>query len=412
MNCLCIVSDFGACFEYRVRGPFTELKKFGVNLTYYPFLPRDPRQNDLMTLLNFVYPYDLVIVQRCFRLGIMWHLRQVCDILGKKLIFETDDDYLHIPLHNPCAAEFLDPKRRWEFLEILRMADMITVSTQELKNVYYPYNKNIAVLPNNIPGVQFFKDSGEVQIDLESPYYDPIISNGFVHLPAYTNIDGAKFRVIRIGYTGTVTHREDFNTIKGSWFKTIKKLSKNNSIQVVYIGDDYFARMHDKELGGSNMLHIPATGYEMYYQNIRNLDIGIAPLEINIFNMSKSPNKAIEYASWGIPAVLPNYITYDREFKHNETALFYNNPAEFEEQLTRIVEDSDLRNRLGQNARMHVLQNRLESVHAQERFELYQGLLNTSRPIKIFKPNTGETLNAGTIDEVSTDCQPDACKTA
>ncbi len=57
--------------------------------------------------------------------------------------------------------------------------------------------------------------------------------------------------------------------------------------------------------------------------NIRNIDIGIAPLAPTIFNMSKSDIKAVEYGSWGIPSLLPRYVTYSRNFVEEENCLMY-----------------------------------------------------------------------------------------
>jgi glycosyltransferase involved in cell wall biosynthesis len=380
---LVINSDAGGCYHYRVRIPFVELRRFGIEADVYPYLPHDPGKDDFETFINFVHPYDLVVIQRCFKLGIIWHLRRACDVMGKKIVFETDDDYLHIPLHNPCAIEFEKPRAVSEFLQVLQLADHLTVSTEELKRVYYRYNRNITVLPNNVEGVHFFKDAGEMPTD-EEGRYKPVITHGFVHIPAYAKTpDGGSHRIIRLGYTGTETHRRDFETIKGSWFRILKKYA--HRVQAVYLGDMYFPKMHEDMLGRQNMFHINNMDYFLYFCNIRNLDIGIAPLEINLFNMGKSPIKALEYGAWGIPAVLPNYITYDRTFEHRKTAMLYTNRDEFEANLTELIENPELRKDIGNNARAMVDTHRTEKINAERRYELYKHLVDTSRPIKMFK---------------------------
>ena len=333
-----------------------------------------------------------MIVQRCYKYRLVAAVRQACDILGKKMIFETDDDYLHLPPYNPCAFE-INPQTREEFKEILRMADQVTVSTEELKNVYYPYNKNIDVLPNNVKEVFYFKDVGTAEVD-NMGNFDPIFQHGLIHVPAYGQLeDGSSRRLVRIGYTGTPTHRQDFETIRKEWFKTLKKFK--DKVCVIYVGDEYFAKVHEEEMGKSNMIYIAPSQYWLYYMHIRNFDIGIAPLVPDVFNMGKSPIKAVEYASWGVPAILPNFITYEREFVNGTNCLMYYNDREFGTALGSYIEDREIRVTHGRNAREHVRLNRLEELphNSARRAGILRNLYEGSTPITMFEPNKKEIKN-------------------
>lgn len=387
--------------------PFQELKRYGVDMTPLPELPNDPWGQDFQDLLRLIAQYDLVVVQRTTTYAVMYKIREACDILRKPLVYETDDDYLHIPESNPCHRDMCAPERQWEYREMVKMADAVTVSTEQLKNVLYPYNKNIHVFPNNVESV-FCGDWGGVykayHKEEQNEQGNAVIrsNHGMVNVPAYfeqTVIDGytkkevskEKKRVIRVGYTGTPTHKEDFETIKYVLDKLVDKYYKK--IWLVFIGDRYFYDQMHK--GRGRVIPIDNSNYHMYLYQIRNLDIGIAPLTPNIFNMSKSPIKAVEYGSWGIPAVLPNLITYNREFTNGKNALFYNNSREFSECLEELINNDSLRENLGRGARDHVQQNRLEKYHAKARYEFYRGLVESRPRFKMFVSDASERSNNG-----------------
>lgn len=370
-------------------------------MTEVPELPNNPWGNDLQELVRFVAQYDFVVLQRTYNLYVMRQIRKACDILRKPLIYETDDDYLHIPESNDASKEINNPKVMAEYLEILRLADAITVSTEQLKKVLYPYNKNIKVFPNNLEQIGCGEWGEPCKAYLKQEQEDNRVvmlnRHGMVGVPAFMEkiyiddylkkeVKREKIRTLRVGYTGTPSHKEDFETIRHTLDKLMDKF--HMKIWMVFIGDKYFYNLLSK--GRGRVVAIDSSKYHTYMQHIRNLDIGLAPLTPNIFNMSKSPIKALEYASWGVPAVLPNYITYNREFTNEKNCLMYNNSREFGECLEEMLNNDELRLRLGKNARDHVQQNRLERDHAKERYEFYKGLVDSMPKFKMFYPKKGE----------------------
>lgn len=373
------IGDYSGCWKYRVDIPFKELKKFNVETKLFSELPNNPWGDSFLEICRMIYDQDILFVQRCYKYELLLTLRRACDITGTKLIFDTDDDYLHIPVRNPCFPELAAPGVLPGYIEILKMADLVTVSTKELGRTLHPYNKNIVIMQNNVEHVHWQRSYYPEEIDPNTPgsIKKPNNVMGLVTIPSFFGVqhkDKVDYkRVLRVGYTGTPTHQEDFETIHFQWEKFLSKVA--DKIWVVYIGDPYF---YQKTLKGwKRMFHIPITPYEIYLQNIRNLDVGMAPLMPNIFNMSKSDIKAVEYASWGIPAVLPNYVTYNRTFKHGETCLFYNNSNEYVEAMAEILNNHKLRETLGNNARQYVADNRLESQphNAERRFTVYDKLV-------------------------------------
>ena len=160
------------------------------------------------------------------------------------------------------------------------------------------------------------------------------------------------------------------------------------------MGDQYFWKKHEdlkkyKKVPDRN-IYIPQYEYSLYMYNYRNLDVAIAPLYPNIFNMSKSDIKAVEAASWGIPCVLPNYVTYNRNFVHGETCFLYDNGKEFYEYIELLLGDPKLRSDMGQKALQYVTENRLERLHAKERYEAYKSVIDKSYRLNIFHPEVSD----------------------
>jgi len=376
----------GGCFVYRVVIPFNELKRFGVEYVPLPELPNDPFTDDFAELCRFMDQFDLIVVQRCYKYHVVKLIKSACEILGKKMIFETDDDYFHLPPSNPCYPELAQPNAIAGYIEVLKMADAITVSTKELKDVLYPFNKNIHVFANNVESIfsgevgrparayskEVVNEEGKVQI---------LNLHGLSSIPAYwvnPNKGNEKGRVVRIGYSGTPSHREDWETIRYQFEKLIKKYE--SKIWIVFIGDKYF---YDKTVNApGRKIHVPVSQYQMYLYHLRNVDIGLAPLTPNMFNMSKSPIKAIEYAMWGVPAVLPHYVTYTREFTSEVNCLTYYNGQEWFEAMEELINNQQLRENMGQAARDHVAKNRLEKFYAQDRYDFYASMV--AKPKRFF----------------------------
>lgn len=400
-----------------------ELKRIDKSFQWdaIPFLPNGIRENSpKKELINMIAKYDLVIVQRCYLYDVMKAMREACDFAGKPLIFETDDDYLNLPTHNPCFYGMVTPdvaerynkaaktkdleelmkasaeveKSRLagldKYKEMLKMPDALTVSTRELKNTLYPYNKNIEVFENQVERVYEHRDN---ELENKFVYYDEETKKhrvqvpyncGLMSIPSWVITD-EKFKTVkeipRIGYTGTESHRGlDFDTIKTYFNEFLKKYGKD--VWTLYIGDKHF---FDQQMYGEGRGYfVGPSQYDTYIQNIRNLDIGLAPIEANVFNMSKSDVKALEYGSWGACPVLPNYITYTRNFKHRETAMFYENEEQFYDILEVLLRDKKLMREIGHSAREYVKHNRLESQHAERRYSFYEHLVKSSSPLRVF----------------------------
>lgn len=455
MRVLTIVSDWHGCFEYRCKIPFEGLLQYKVEVVCCHFTPLDIGKDQLETLINAFSHFDLIIVQRCYLLAVMEKIRHACTVLGKPLVFETDDDYLSIIPSNPAyfsiaadqhlfseynafqqkAQNLWQEGKRDEanqmvnkanedyiprlmesrnqglvdYLEILKMVDGVTTSTQELANTIYPYNKRIGVFQNNVRQPNPFRLHAPEDAFISE---DPTTGNKTINLDLLARFgvhtkpshavftdpkNGAKRAMItpRVGYTCTASHwGEDWNTIHDGINEVAKKYETGLlGVQPWWI---YFEDKNQtpvfsmsQQYGRKRITHIPPNNYNIYNANISNLDIGICPLFPNAFNLSKSDIKAVEYASWGVAPLVPNFRTYTRNFVDGKTCLTYSNEREFVDKLSLLIENHRLRQEIGRNALDYVCEHRL--THLEEnslpRYNWYKEIIEDSAPLKIFHPD-------------------------
>ncbi|MCS6789742.1 MAG: glycosyltransferase family 4 protein [Bacteroidia bacterium] len=84
---------------------------------------------------------------------------------------------------------------------------------------------------------------------------------------------------------------------------------------------------------------------------LQEIDIGIMPLPEDEWSRGKCALKAIQYMAVGIPSVV-SPVGMNREvIQEGQTGFFASTPEEWITQLRRLIEDPDLRQRMGRAAR-------------------------------------------------------------
>lgn len=449
-----LISDADGCFQYRARIPFGELKRFSISCDMMCFLPSDPIINQDDLLVDCFKNYDMIIVQRCYLFDLVYKVKQICEFLGIPLVYETDDDYFNIPQSNPAFYSIIDNQELFRnynilqqraqaaankgetslaaelteqyktlipelmqsrarglsgYAEILKMVDWVTVSTQELADTIYLYNKNVVVFENNVERIFPWKDSYPLEPCLQ-PHHEvpnafhikPFETMGLFSVPNYRDVDygqagkGIEY-IPRVGYSVSPSHRyEDFFSIKDG-LNTLQKKLGNLGFFTVYMGDGEtkvarYEGDHEGEHYGwfkhqmdnkSNVFSLPAQQYERYLFNLKNIDIMLCPLAPNIFNMSKSDIKLVEAGAWGIPGLAPRYITYSRNWIEEENCLMYSNEKEFIAQAERLIKSKSLRDKLGKAAIEYVQNFRLEKLHSHKRNEFYRSIIKNKKRMVI-----------------------------
>src|SRR6266496_4305684 len=129
----------GAAF-YRVLLPLGELGRHGFDVTL--------KSGRAQVTEDDFAGSDVIVGQRIGNFG-AW------DYAGRRsrLVYEIDDDPFSILPENRHAYE------QWRQAEVreaarrcLARSDLVTVTTAYLAETMQQYNKNVAVLPNHVPG--------------------------------------------------------------------------------------------------------------------------------------------------------------------------------------------------------------------------------------------------------------------
>lgn len=227
---------------YRVISPFSKLVKSGE-------IQLDIEENFFPQLLEF---YDAVFMQRpagnqCLLLA-KW-----ANNLGLPVWCDFDDNLFDVPFDNPSYD--LYKKEKQSIKEIIQRADIVTVTTKKLKEIYEPYNRKIQIIPNAWD-------------------FDISESKG-------RNMFTARNKTII--WRGSPTHQKDVMSVKD---EIIDLSKKHKDWKWIFIGDKLWwltENMH-------NCFWIKYLPIYEYFYEIKKLkpSLFIAPLLVNDFNKCKS----------------------------------------------------------------------------------------------------------------------------
>lgn len=133
-----------------------------------------------------------------------------------------------------------------------------------------------------------------------------------------------------------------------------------------------------KSIPPENLEQIGWIGFDGYRlrRALVDCDINLAPLIDNKFNHCKSAIKWYEASLGPKPeaTLAANVEPYSLEMVDGETGLLYNTPEEFVTKLSILIENADLRRKLGEGAREWVLANRTPQATIPPLHDFYQEL--------------------------------------
>lgn len=297
-------ADGQGCGYYRLQVPLEELAADGHRTLVSGRMPEDWRDES-----------DVVVAQRTCNPGPTLTWQQLAQQPGRRLVFELDDDLLNVPTWNPGHAFFADRETRLRLKANIQVAHLVTVSTEPLAELVRVLHPNVVVLPNCVRE----------------------------HLLG-RRIEQQGEKVV-IGWAGSSTHEQDFAEC-GRALATVLKHDWRARFHAV--GHDFTRYL---EVRAKQMRHTPwSPAVEAYYRTV-DFQVGIAPLAEHGFNESKSAIKALEYAAMGIPIVASRFGPYAAFVQHEVTGYLVDGPREWCDALFELVEDRDLRERMGAAAR-------------------------------------------------------------
>lgn len=198
----------------------------------------------------------------------------------------------------------------------------LTVSTENLKEVYSKTNKRIFVLPNGVDFEEWDthprgqKPEGEIRISL-------VLSGS--HYEDIREIEDVLIEVIK-RYPQVKVYVMD--AFKGDTFVALPKKYSKQLVWTKWVSQDQW----------------PKWNKEMAF------DIGLAPLLDNDFNRAKSNLRWLEYAAQGVPTIGSDVEPYRTAENGKTIVLVKNSEADWYDALVDLVENPEKRQRIGKAA--------------------------------------------------------------
>lgn len=347
------VPDDGGCTYYRVLTPMQTCKRQAA-LGCKPIAKND----DLIKAAAVLKEAEIFLCSR-IKDGQLIEVIEGFHKRGQKVVIDYDDDMFNVSPFSPFYDELgtkeivvehegkpiylwkdkakfnnsdasvpFDIERNKKNLEtiqkVVSAADLITVTTPELAEVYLQFNKNVRVLPNCV----------DLRIWGKRPF--------------------AERENVRIGWFGGSSHYEDWAMIAPA----VQRFFKDHPYaQLVIMGQRFDATL--RGISPTQIEHHPwvHTQAYPYAAQLLDLDFAIIPLKDTPFNRNKSPIKWIEMAAMEVPSVTSNIPPYspvmdmvpdNGVFIDGEDAdLWY-------EGMRTLYNDKELRRTIGKNARQTV----------------------------------------------------------
>ncbi|MCP4648783.1 MAG: glycosyltransferase family 4 protein [PVC group bacterium] len=314
---------------YRSIGTFSYLHRLDPNVHY-----------ELLSVYNWNtwMGADILYVQRPYaddHLGAIVEA-QKCNV---KVWVDTDDLLHEIPNYNPNHRTFNNPKEKFldNFLNSVKRADVVTVTTEVLKDYYSEYNENVQIVENahNDYAFPFMKLIG----------------------------DSAK----AINWRGSNTHRMDVLSVAQ---QIVNVREKHKDWKWIFVGNDLW---YITELLKGNAIEIPEKPILTFFELLRTVgsSIQVVPLVDNNFNRAKSSISWIEATYGGMTTVAPNFPEFNKP-----GCLCYEGEEQFEYYLEKCIKSKAFRQENYEKSFKYIKENLLLSQVNRKRMDIINELRN------------------------------------
>lgn len=243
---------------------------------------------------------------------------------GKPVVCDSDDDYVNPPVWNQGGHNSVKIGSNKVMMEGFREADLLTVSTPHLAEIYEPYQPNVRVLRNR----------------LHWPSWEHFVPNYRLDRP------------FTVGWVGSFQWRRgDLDVLRGvlgPW------LERNPDVRFLAAGSmepdvhDYLGVPADQRL------NMPLTDFDPdtnAYTALYDADVILIPLDMIPFNDGKSHLKGLEANASGSPFIASPSESYRWWTEHGENGFLAKKPQDWFKYLDLLKNDSDLRRRMGEYGR-------------------------------------------------------------
>lgn len=153
---------------------------------------------------------------------------------------------------------------------------------------------------------------------------------------------------VKMGYfSGTMSHNKDFKTI----VRALEKIMEEFENTELHLAGP-LEKQNTLLRFGDRIKVIPFSSRRDNYKNIAKMDVNLFPLEIgNPFCEAKSELKFFEAGILGVPTIASGTKVLEMAIEDGKDGFVAANEDEWFSKLKRMIEDLELRKRMGVNAR-------------------------------------------------------------
>jgi glycosyltransferase involved in cell wall biosynthesis len=267
------------------------------------------------TLLIFkLRRYDLVYIHLWVTPFGMPFYEYIYSKISKKVIFDIDD-LVFLENSSPANSWISKFKGKKKPLYLIKNSNHIITCTPFLNNFCKKCNNNTT----------------EISSTINTKKYE-IIKNK------------KNENKIIIGWSGSHSTVKYLEIISG----VLKKISRDYSVKLVVMGSKNF-KINDVEFEAIDWKE------NIEISTIQKFDIGLYPLPDELWVHGKSGLKALQYMACGVPTIAANVgEAINKIIQHGENGFLANTEDDWLNYLSMLIENPDLRKKLGENARKTV----------------------------------------------------------
>jgi tetratricopeptide (TPR) repeat protein len=253
--------------------------------------------------------------------------------------YEVNDNFLAPQSWNPTAYLASNLVSRSLSSQLARQSDFLQSTVAELDRRFAHLNPRRVVFPNQL-------------WEMPAPIARPAAAAG---------------APVTIGWGGSFGHRDD---LKWSVPALRAVIGRHPEARLAIMGDPTFCEMF-AWVPQERFAFTPAGNIDAYYNFLRQVDIGLAPLLPTDFNRCRSDIKFLEYAAHGVLAICSDLEPYRGAVENNVTGFLVDGAASLEAALDRAIGHPEERRAIAERALRTVAAGRLERPHARDRLAFY-----------------------------------------
>ena len=346
---------------YRLVNPAKYIKKYNIKVIDKEIQTLYNKPED--TLKNIMRDNDIVLTKAVDNPQACAQLLFYRDYYKRKLIVDLDDNYFEVREDQPGYKWYYPGSQKKAILSsYLSLADHLIVSTQPLADYHQKYFKEIYNIDKPITVLPNFNDLDEFN---------------------YPYRGNQNEKIVRIGWQGSTTHLSDLKLVMPAIKEIMKKY---NNVWIDFMGGieayqvkDLFGDFPEKIskrisiIGGT-------PSWKEYPKKLSETewDIGICPLINDEFNRNKSHIKWMEYSAYKIPTIASRVYPYYKDIlgiktiQQGKTGFLARTTDDWIKYLTLLIENKDLRKKIGENAYEDIKKNWQMKDH----YQLYEDLFD------------------------------------